>query len=146
MPFQVRRVVTGHNEAGRSVVLADGPTPIERRWAGSANASHWMTMGFPVDNTEQVDGAPPAQLSWSEGSAFTTASFDANSSGEMHRTDSLDYAIVLSGAIDMEVDEGAVHLEAGDVLIQRGTAHAWSNRGTEPCVVAFVMIGARPLD
>jgi len=58
----------------------------------------------------------------------------------MHRTDSLDYAIILSGEIHMLLDEEDVHLKAGDVVIQRGTNHAWSNRGTEPCVIAFVLV------
>ncbi|MEA2936857.1 MAG: hypothetical protein QOC56_361, partial [Alphaproteobacteria bacterium] len=56
-----------------------------------------------------------------------------------------DYAIVMSGEIDMEVDGTMVHLKAGDVLVQRGTIHNWINRGTEPCVVAFVLVAARPV-
>lgn len=60
----------------------------------------------------------------------------------MHRTDSLDYAIVLTGEIWMLMDneEDDVHLKAGDVVIQRGTNHAWSNRGTEPCTMVFVLV------
>lgn len=58
----------------------------------------------------------------------------------MHRTNTLDYAIVLSGEIYMMMDEDEVLLRTGDVAIQRGTNHAWSNRGTEPCVIAFVLI------
>ncbi len=58
----------------------------------------------------------------------------------MHRTDILVYAIVLSGEIYMLMDEDEVHLKAGDVVIQRGTNHAWSNRGTEPCVIVFVLV------
>lgn len=60
----------------------------------------------------------------------------------MHRTESVDYAIVLSGEIDMELDDSAIHVKAGDVLIQQGTNHAWVNKGTEPCVIAFILIGA----
>ena len=58
----------------------------------------------------------------------------------MHRTDSVDYAVILSGEIIMLLDEDEVHLSAGDVVVQRGTNHAWSNRGTEPCVIAFILI------
>jgi len=58
----------------------------------------------------------------------------------MHRTDSVDYAVILSGEITMLLDEDEVHLSAGDVVVQRGTNHAWSNRGTEPCVIAFILI------
>jgi quercetin dioxygenase-like cupin family protein len=61
-----------------------------------------------------------------------------------HRTDSIDYAVVLKGEIDMELDGTEVHLKAGDVLVQRGTIHNWVNRGTEPCVIAFVLVDAKP--
>jgi mannose-6-phosphate isomerase-like protein (cupin superfamily) len=58
----------------------------------------------------------------------------------MHRTNSLDYAIILSGEINMLMDEEDIPLKAGDVVVQRGTNHAWSNRGTVPCVIAFVLV------
>jgi mannose-6-phosphate isomerase-like protein (cupin superfamily) len=60
----------------------------------------------------------------------------------MHRTESIDYAIILSGEIDMLLDVGEVHLEAGDVVVQQATLHAWANRGSEPCRIAFILIGA----
>lgn len=61
----------------------------------------------------------------------------------MHRTRTLDYAIVLTGEIDMLLDDSEVHLSAGDVVVQQGTNHAWVNRGTAPCRVAFVLIDAK---
>jgi uncharacterized cupin superfamily protein len=63
----------------------------------------------------------------------------------MHRTHSIDYAVVISGEIDMLLDDSEVHLRAGDVLVQRGTRHAWVNRGSESCRIAFVLIDADPL-
>jgi quercetin dioxygenase-like cupin family protein len=63
----------------------------------------------------------------------------------MHRTDSIDYAVVISGEIDMQLVGSEVHLQAGDVLVQRGTVHNWVNRGTKACVIAFALIGAKPL-
>jgi quercetin dioxygenase-like cupin family protein len=63
-----------------------------------------------------------------------------------HRTDSIDYAVVLSGEIDMTLDDQVVTLRAGDVLVQRGTIHNWINRSTAPCVIAFVLIAARPVE
>ncbi len=60
----------------------------------------------------------------------------------MHRTKSIDYAVVISGEIDMLLDDSEVHLEAGDVLVQQGTNHAWVNRGRETCRIAFVLIDA----
>src|SRR5262249_167595 len=62
-----------------------------------------------------------------------------------HRTDSIDYATVISGEIDMELDGTSVHLKAGDLLVQRGTIHNWVNKGTAPCVIAFVLVGAKPV-
>ena len=62
----------------------------------------------------------------------------------VHRTDSIDYAVVISGEIDMELEKGTeVHLNAGDVLVQRGTVHCWINRGKAPCVMAFALIDAK---
>ena len=60
-----------------------------------------------------------------------------------HRTRSIDYAIVMSGEIDMLLDDSEIHLKAGDVLVQQGTNHAWVNRGSEPCRIAFVLIDAK---
>jgi mannose-6-phosphate isomerase-like protein (cupin superfamily) len=60
----------------------------------------------------------------------------------MHATRSLDYAIVMAGEIDMLLDDSEIHFKAGDVLIQQGTNHAWVNRGTEPCRIAFILIDA----
>ncbi len=60
----------------------------------------------------------------------------------MHRTRSVDYAVVIAGEIDMLLDDSEVHLSAGDVLVQRGTSHAWVNRGSESCRVAFVLVDA----
>ena len=64
----------------------------------------------------------------------------------MHRTKSIDYAVVISGEIDMLLDDSEVHLKAGDVLVQRGTIHNWTNPGTEPCIVAFVLVAAKPVE
>jgi mannose-6-phosphate isomerase-like protein (cupin superfamily) len=61
----------------------------------------------------------------------------------MHRTRSLDYVIILSGEIDMLLDETEIHLKAGDVLVQQGTNHAWVNRGKEVCRIAFVLVDAQ---
>jgi hypothetical protein len=63
----------------------------------------------------------------------------------VHKTDTIDYAIVLSGEIYALMDEGELLLKTGDVLIQRGTNHAWSNRTDEPCCIAFVLIDAEPV-
>jgi mannose-6-phosphate isomerase-like protein (cupin superfamily) len=61
----------------------------------------------------------------------------------MHRTKTIDYALIMSGEIDMLLDDSEIHLKAGDVVIQRATNHAWVNRGNRPCQVAFVMVDAK---
>jgi len=65
------------------------------------------------------------------------------SSPRNHRTDSIDYAVVISGEIDMELDVGVVRLRAGDVLVQRGTIHNWVNKGKVPCVIAFTLVSSK---
>jgi mannose-6-phosphate isomerase-like protein (cupin superfamily) len=60
----------------------------------------------------------------------------------MHRTKSVDYAIVMAGEIDMLLDDSEIHLKAGDVLVQQGTNHAWVNRGKETCRIAFILVDA----
>jgi quercetin dioxygenase-like cupin family protein len=107
----------------------------------------WTTQGFPVDNSGDEDGARrPAGITVDNGTVFRIVEFQPGNQARVHRTDSLDYALVLRGQIDMELDDGAsVHLEAGDVLVQRGTIHNWLNRGTEPCAIAFILVAARPV-
>jgi quercetin dioxygenase-like cupin family protein len=76
---------------------------------------------------------------------FRVVQFNPGVTPRNHRTDSIDYAVVISGEIDMDLDGTEVHLKAGDVLVQRGTIHNWINRGTEPCVIAFALIHAKPV-
>ncbi len=76
---------------------------------------------------------------------FRIVSFGPGVAPRNHRTDSIDYAVVMSGEIDMELDGTSVHLKAGDVLVQRGTIHNWVNKGTAPCVIAFTLVSAKPV-
>ena len=79
------------------------------------------------------------------GTRLTIIDYPAGNRGLMHRTETIDYVIVLSGEIDMEMDDSTVSLKAGDVLIQRGTNHGWFNRGSETARIAFVLVDAEPL-
>jgi quercetin dioxygenase-like cupin family protein len=79
------------------------------------------------------------------GSAFRVIEFKPGVEARNHRTSSIDYAVVMSGEIDMDLDGTMLHLKAGDVLVQRGTIHNWINNGLEPCVIAFVLINAKPV-
>jgi mannose-6-phosphate isomerase-like protein (cupin superfamily) len=142
-------VVTGHDANGKAVVLFDevSKTAMSRR-PGQTGCVVWTTEGFPVDNDGSDDaGARMVQTGLPNGTIFRINKFDPGVSPRMHRTDTIDYAIIMSGEIDMEMDDGLmVHLEAGDVLIQRGTVHNWINKGPEPCIVAFILIDAKPVE
>ncbi len=166
-------MVTSHEADGKAVVLFDGaPAKIrERPESGTKSWLLWATDGTPADISgpqdrgDRVIGIPPPP----GGSVFRVVEFHpfdaskllvdymtrsigadhapskgwAPSHPAMHRTRSIDYAIVMSGEIDMLLDDSEVHLKAGDVLVQQGTNHAWVNRGTEPCRIAFVLIDAQ---
>jgi mannose-6-phosphate isomerase-like protein (cupin superfamily) len=148
MTFSVRRVVTGHDATGRAIVAIDEPMKNIRATRPGANATViWSTKGFPVDQHDPLDGSVrPVGTSEPDGSVFRVIEFAPGVAPRNHRTDSIDYGVVLSGEIDMDVDGVEVCLRAGDVLVQRGTIHNWFNRGTVPCVIAFVLIAAKPFE
>jgi quercetin dioxygenase-like cupin family protein len=80
------------------------------------------------------------------GSVFRVVCYEPGVTPRNHRTDSIDYAVVLSGEIEMELDDGViVKLRAGDLLVQRGSIHNWVNRGKDDCIIAFVLISAHPV-
>ena len=162
-----RRVVTGHVN-GKAVVVLDGPAPNRkvRQASGLVSTLLWATDESPADISGTADraareiGVPPPP----SGSIFRIVDFPPENGTRsrdailaemgvgdhggarhpaMHRTRSVDYAIVLEGEIDMLLDQDEVHLQAGDVLVQQGTNHAWVNRGAGPCRIAFVLIDAR---
>jgi mannose-6-phosphate isomerase-like protein (cupin superfamily) len=104
----------------------------------------WSSEGFPVNNDGDADrSGKKIGTTISDGTVFRIVSFGPGVAPRNHRTDSIDYAVVMSGEIDMELDVGKVHLKAGDVLVQRGTIHNWVNTGSEPCVIAFTLVSAK---
>src|SRR5499425_2208512 len=145
MAQQFRRVVTGHDAAGRAVVKIDEvPKNLVSGRPGATSCVVWTTEGFPVDNDGEEDqGLRKCGTTIDNGTVFRILELAPGVSPRNHRTDSIDYAVVMSGEIDMELDGSIVHLKAGDVLVQRGTIHNWVNRGSEPCVIAFVLIAAK---
>jgi quercetin dioxygenase-like cupin family protein len=147
MAMKLRRVVTGHDHNGRAVVkIDDDVRNVISGRPGASSSVVWSTQGFPVDNTDDFDGAQrKVQTSEANGTVFRVVRYEPGVAPRMHRTDSIDYAVVIAGEIDMELDEAVVHLKAGDVLVQRGTIHNWVNRGREPCIIAFVLVGAKPV-
>ena len=145
--LQVRRVVTGHDGDGKAIVEIDEIAGTASLRPGAEASVIWTTESFPVDNTVEGDGADQAKgTTLANGTVFRVIAFSPGSAPRNHRTDSIDYAVVLSGEIDMEMDGSTVHLKTGDVLVQRGTVHNWVNQGTEPCVLAFVLIDAKPVE
>ena len=171
-PTPIRRVITGHRPDGRSAVLADGPAPnVKQRKAGNASTLLWVTEECPAEVSGSSDQAardiavPPPR----RGSIFRIAEFPPHTGGDLrdnetvlrdfgigadvarghparhpmiHRTRSLDYIIVLQGEIDLLLDDDEVRLSAGDVVIQRGTNHAWINRGDGVCRLGMVFLDA----
>jgi hypothetical protein len=177
----IRRVVTGHDSRGRSVIASDALSPHVMTLQGIASfgvTELWSTDSTPADNRSRRDPcrvpvqlAPPKRgtvvrvvefppdKDWIKSAdrekAFASMgksgaqalAHDASASRHpmMHRTRSIDYAIVLSGEIWALMDIGETKMKAGDILIQRGTNHAWSNRSRKPCLIAFVLIDAKPV-
>ncbi len=175
MARPIRRIVTGHNAEGRTVFLMDGNAEnVRERPGGGGVTELWTTDSAPADNRGDEDtGKRPSSLqpppkgtrfriveyppdsarfaAGTEDTAFRdaglgrSAATDTSRHPGMHKTDSIDYAIVLSGEIYAVMDEGETLMRPGDCLIQRGTSHAWSNRSNGPCQVAFVLIDAEPI-
>jgi quercetin dioxygenase-like cupin family protein len=147
MSLTVRRVITGHDENGRAIVSIDEISKnIVQGRPGAHAAVIWTSEGFPVDNGGSADtSGRKVGTTLDNGTVFRVVSFGPRVMPRNHRTDSIDYATVISGEIDMELDGTSVHLKAGDVLVQRGTIHNWVNKGTAPCVIAFVLVAAKPV-
>ena len=124
----MKRVVTGHDAQGRSVfVIEDEPQPVV------------LEKAYPPDS-ERLKSIDPEAHFASMGAQAAPA--EKRRHPGIHRTKTLDYAIVLSGEIYAVLDQGEVLLKAGDVLVQRGTNHAWSNPTDRPCRIAFVLVDA----
>jgi len=169
---EVRRVVTKLDESGKAVVMIDERTRLTAPRPPNAAANVWVTdkslpdFSWSGDRGKTKIGLVPPK----SGTVFRVVDFapesasghptemnymmrivgdDAPAKGRppshpmMHRTRSLDYAIIMSGEIDMLLDDSVMHLKAGDVVVQQATNHAWVNRGKEPCRVAFILIDSR---
>jgi quercetin dioxygenase-like cupin family protein len=147
----IRRVITGHDADNVAKVLWDDfASNVKPPTHGARSTLVWCSEATPVNISvgEKIEDmgarilgtAPPPK-----GTRFCVIDFPAGAPGRMHRTETIDYVIVLQGEIEMDMDQSTVKLKAGDILIQRGTNHSWVNRSTEPARVAFVLIDAQPL-
>jgi len=166
MDQKIRRIVTGHDGQGKSVVVSDAATPMEGRlhelWLTSAMPAKFggePALGpLPKDLEPPKNGTvvryvrfdPAQNITRAELEQRTAERFAAMKASHcrvdtsrhpgMHKTASVDYGIVLSGNITLLLDEGERDLQPFDVVIQRGTNHAWVNRGTAPALMAFILI------
>jgi quercetin dioxygenase-like cupin family protein len=146
-----RRVVTGHDERGRSVVLSDGPTPRTHALRDATFHELWNTTEMPAP-VGPVEGSDPAERPLvtppdPHGTIVRIVDLSPRSRSPMHRTETVDYGIVLAGSIVLVLDDGSeTVLAAGDVVVQRGTDHAWANPTDEPARMAFVLVDGRFTD
>jgi quercetin dioxygenase-like cupin family protein len=147
----IRRIVTGHDEKGIARVLIDAAaTNAKFPSPGTVSTLIWSTDKSPADisvgtaiedmGARLIGTAPPAH-----GTRFAVIDFPPGNKPFMHRTESIDYVICLEGQIEMDMDDSTVTMKSGDILIQRGTNHAWANRGKTRARLAFVLIDAEPL-
>jgi quercetin dioxygenase-like cupin family protein len=145
MTLRVRRVITGHDANGKAIVQIDEVAKhLFTGRPGATGCNVWTTEGFPVSNDGDADqGQRKVGTTLPDGTIFRVLEFAPGLAARNHRTDSIDYIVVISGEIDMELDDTVVHIKAGDVMVQRGTIHNWVNRGTEPCVLAVILIAAK---
>jgi hypothetical protein len=147
--LRIRRVVTGHDPNGKAIVTIDeNSTNVSSLRPGQSGCVIWATDRTPPDNLDEADGSlRPVGTTMANGTVFRVVRYEPGVAPRNHRSNSIDYAMVLSGSIVLQLDEAAeVTLYAGDVLVQRGTLHNWVNRGTDACIIAFVLIDALPLE
>jgi quercetin dioxygenase-like cupin family protein len=173
MPGKVRRIVTGLNDRGQSTIISDSQLPAQELAPGErVRAGMWVTDSVPASNTApdpvpdgNIQGIPPKARGGSvfritdippddqmQGNAQQLAAMGVHVSEErssrhhgFHMTDTIDYAICLEGEVWAVLDDTETLMKPGDVLIQRGTYHAWSNRTNQMARMAFVLIDAEPL-
>ena len=169
----IRRVVTGLDANNKAVVMFDSRMPLQSGPYGLTSTNLWVTNSYPLGFSFKDDtSAIPVGVSpLDNGTKFRVVEFpplDAATEAKMepgflmkavgtvaparglpvthplmHRTRSVDYAVVLSGEIDMMLDDTVVHLKPGDTIVQQATNHAWVNRGTQTCRILFVLMDSR---
>lgn len=144
-PF--RRIVTGHDGEGKAVFRSvDSLQPEVIETGDAAFATIWSTAEVPVNLNDETDGRfRDNGLTLNNGSVIRVVDMLPGGESPMHRTNSIDYGIVLSGRVELELDDGVVETcKAGDVIVQRGTIHLWRNASdTELCRIIFVLTQAQ---
>ncbi|MBK9250820.1 MAG: cupin domain-containing protein [Proteobacteria bacterium] len=141
----VQRVVTGHDGAGRAVLRSEDWASPEPKAAGVADfLLLWTTATVPVDNNDETEGRERAAgLTLHGGSVIRVVDMLPGGQSPMHRSNSIDYGIVLTNEIELELDSGEKRtVKAGGVIVQRGTNHLWRNRTSQTTRIVFVLIEA----
>jgi quercetin dioxygenase-like cupin family protein len=155
MALEVRRIVTGHDRNGKAIVASDERLTGQSAPArpGISRVELWSADKMPVDNSEEAATAQKQgfvvrhnYVGTGQGHVCRVVEFAPGGIKFMHRTETLDYAILLKGECDLELDDGkTIQMKEGDICVQRGTMHAWIPRGG-PCVFAFILIDADPVE
>ncbi len=177
MNNELRRIVTGNDKDGESIIAIDGPPGATIGRAGAGLGEIWITDKTPADNASPGDSTsrpirlePPRggsifryfsidpdnpNLSAAERETAAAAAFkaidgehcrvDTSRDPGMHKTRTVDYIILLDGEVTLILDRGEVKLKPFDVVVQRGTNHAWVNHGSKRALLAAVLIDAEPL-
>jgi quercetin dioxygenase-like cupin family protein len=138
-------VVTGHNAAGRAVFKSEDVTPTRMIPTGDASfLTIWSTETVPADTNDERDGRDlPTGITLDRGSVVRITDMLPGKASPFHRTNSVDYGIVLEGEIELELDDGAKRtIRQGGIIVQRGTNHLWRNTGDKVCRIAFILIEA----
>jgi quercetin dioxygenase-like cupin family protein len=146
-----RRVVTGHDSQGRSVILFDGPAPTTHALADAVFHEVWSTADTPAPLRPVEDADPTTRPLRTPpdpgGTVIRLVDLMPGAASPMHRTESVDYGIVLTGEVHLVLDDGSeTRLLPGDVVVQRGTDHAWENRTDQVSRMAFILIDGRFTD
>lgn len=138
-----RRVVIGIDTDGKSCIQIDGPVPQH----SASNNVIWRTPTVPADNSSPEDMAVPSTMEHLHdgGSNFLFVTFSPHLGPYMHATDTLDYLVVLSGQIVLQLEAGEVVLNPGDLVVDRGVAHAWRNDTDQPATMVSVTVPAKPV-
>jgi len=152
----VQRVVTGHDAKGRAIFKSEDVSPTKMIPSGDASfLKIWATETVPADLNDERDGRDlPTGLTLEGGSVIRIVDMLPGKESPMHRTNSIDYGIILKGEIELELDDGARRtVREGGIIIQRGTNHLWRNTTDTVCRIAFILIEApaylhdgKPLD
>jgi hypothetical protein len=145
MTLNVRRIVTSHTTDGKAIIGIDEVTSnVQQLRSGNFETLLWVTEGSPADVNGEDPTAIPRDIEPPKtGSIFRLLELVPGKEAYMHRTDTIDYAICLTGKCEMLLDEkDKVIFTQGDVMVQRATMHGWANPYTEPCQIAFILIGS----